>query len=225
MRLLSVFFIIISIASYYFSVHARMEEYGLKLVELEGQLPAPLWQITLGLGVLFFILSPKKTPPAPRTISPTTPKRPKRTVAPAPPKTVPTSPASSTEEMDESWREELAEKATSYTFPRGGKIKLDTQKDVPFTLIIGRLTHQAKKDSIERFAVFISEIPTPKRIIIRFEEACDKGVQNMIRAAFRKHNHISDIIVRSESYQTEIQFHHPDQKWQTHYNILRSFNH
>ena len=214
MRLLFVIFFIASAASYYLSVHNRQSPLSLELIELESQLPAPIWQLSLLGTIILGLLSFRKSTVPPPTV--------KRAPSPKPQKVKKMQQPVETE-LSENWRTEIVQRAQSYSFPRGGKIILDTQKDIPFTLKLGRLSPLAQKDSIDHFARFVSSIPTPKRVSIRFEEKCTKDIQNIIRASFRKHHGSINIVVRTEEYRSEVQFGQPDQKWGSQYNIIKIF--
>ena len=100
---------------------------------------------------------------------------------------------------------------------------IDSQKDIPFTLRLPHGTPQSYKDAVVRFAAFISQIPTPKRTAIRFDEGCKKNDHNMVRGVFRKHFHINEMMIRSESNRVDIQFKHMDQRWGTISNIEKDF--
>ena len=171
--------------------------------------------VYLFLSDFFRCLGVKKKPrPSPPRIT-SKPKNVERT---------PTKPIKEeTEVTSEEWKESLSQQAMAVSFPRGGKIALDPQKDTPFILKLPHKTHQAYKDSIHIFAQWLSNTPTPKRIIIRFDAGCSENEQQLVRAAFRKYYHINEIIIRKETNQIDIFFHHPDQKWGRKYNLNKDF--
>ncbi|MAA78451.1 MAG: hypothetical protein CL916_04265 [Deltaproteobacteria bacterium] len=220
MKLISLLFFILSYGAWYVQQHPSSETWNITFIEWNQKSPVSIWSIFLTLGVILFLRKSKKNP--------TTPSRSSR---PQPKPRTQTQPRAQSEPkapiFDESvaseWKEKLSSSALSLTFPRGGKIAFDPQKDTPFVLKLPHKTHQAYKDSIHIFAQWLCDTPTPKRVMIRFDAGCSEKEQQLVRAAFRKHYHINEMIIRKEANQIDILFHHPDQKWGIKYNLNKTF--
>ena len=215
MKRIAPLFFILAAGSWYAQQYPSLETWSITFLEWNQKLPIPMWSIFIALGI---ILSFGKKKTQPTTVSKASP-------PPPPPKTVPQKPKEPIQEIEASgeWKENLSKKALSLSFPRGGKVALDPQKDAPFILKLPHKTHQAYKDSIHIFAQWLANTPTPKRIIIRFDAGCSEKEQQLVRAAFRKHYHINEMIIRKEANQIDILFHHPDQKWGRKYNLNKDF--
>jgi hypothetical protein len=227
MKILSILFLLISLFSWYGVQQPLIEEWQITLFEWNQKLPIPIWVISAGLGGIIFILStirPKSVNTA-STLSPSKRKASKPPSVPTSPSSIPSKSTDPNQiSFGEDWREEITKSLHELVFPRGGEILIDPQKDLPFTLRIPHKTHQAYKDSVDRFAQWVSSIPTPKRVAIRFEARCSETEHNLVRAAFRKRFHINDMMIRKDSNRAEILFHHPDSKWKTNYNLIKKFD-
>ena len=222
MKRLSAILILLSALTWFVLQQPLREEWQITLFEWNQRLPAPMWIIgfILGFGTLFLSII-QKSPKAAVIKNPSVYK-----ITPSlqaePLKSGPNQEKSS-HTMGEDWREQIEESLQALEFPRGGKILVDPQKDLPFTLRLPHKTHQAYKDSIDRFAQWTFSIPTPKRVAIRFEARCSEVEHNLVRAAFRKRFHITDMMIRKDSNRAEILFHHPDAKWKKNLNFRKIF--
>jgi len=227
MRLLFILFLLISGVTGYASTGTNFEEWAISIKEWDSQLPLPIWQLSLGIAIVILILSLRRSSTSITNTSQATssrqPHSPRRTQTTRPPNPRQTPPVETTND-NEGWKQELVTRSEQVSFPRGGKIIIDGQKDIPFTLRIPHGTPQSSKDAVVRFADFISTIPLPKRIAIRFDEGCKKNEQNMVRGIFRKHFHINDMMIRCEPTRVDIQFRHVDQCWGEWSNINKDFS-
>ena len=216
MKRIAPFFFILAAGAWYAQQYPSLETWNITFIEWNQKLPIPIWSALTILGVVM-MLGKKKVPSPPTYHStpkyPTTPKAEiKHQENPKP-----------AMEVSSEWKEELVQNAMGLTFPRGGKIAIDPQKDTPFVLKLPHKTHQSYKDSINIFAQWLASTPTPKRVLIRFDAGCSEKEQQLVRAAFRKHYHINEMMIRKEANQIDILFHHPDQNWGRKYNLNKDF--
>ena len=222
MKRLSPIFFLLAIGAWYVQKHPSMETWSITFQEWNQKSPLPLWNISLVIGlILFFTKSSTKAKP--RVSTPKVKKPIVQKKQPSPSLHTPPHVQSHDDTETEEWRAVLTQKVQTLKFPRGGKVRIDPQKDTPFMLILPHKTHQAYKDSIDIFAQWLSTIPTPKRVLIRFDAGCSEKEQQLVRAAIRKQYHINDMMVRKDTNQIDILFHHPDQKWGSKYNLNKDF--
>ena len=221
MKRIAPLFFILAAGSWYAQKYPSLETWSITFLEWNQKLPIPMWSIFVALGI-FLSFGKKKTQATTASKAPIPP--PLKTVPQKPkePNQETKTPTQETKASGE-WKENLSKNALALSFPRGGKVALDPQKDTPFILKLPHKTHQAYKDSIHIFAQWLASTPTPKRLIIRFDAGCSEKEQQLVRAAFRKHYHINEMIIRKEANQIDILFHHPDQKWGRKYNLNKDF--
>ena len=213
MKPISLVFFILAAGAWYAQQYPSLETWNITFTEWNQKSPAPIWSILLILGIILMFKTNKRKP----TVSS------RSSVPISPPRVQPKAEMPPPTHESEEWKESLSQKALALTFPRGGKVGLDPQKDTPFVLRLPHKTHQAYKDSINIFAQWLSDTPTPKRAMIRFDAGCSEKEQQLVRGAFRKYYHINEMMIRKEANQIDILFHHPDQKWGRKYNLNKDF--
>ena len=229
MRFLFLLLLIVSGFAWYGSMDNNFAPWAISIKEWNQQLPFPIWMLSLGSSVIVLLLSLRRapqityTPPTQQSKNPATTQHQKKLSSKGDEHPQAKSSHLATDGVEEEWKQEIAAASQKVEFPRGGQIMIDSQKDIPFTLRLPHGTPQSYKDAVVRFAAFVSQIPTPKRTAIRFDEGCKKNDHNMVRGIFRKHFHINEMMIRSESNRVDIQFKHMDQRWGTISNIQKDF--
>ena len=227
MRILSILMAIAAGGFWYIIQPPTREEWSITILEWEQLSPAPIWQILLGVSLLLFVLSffKKKNTVSTNTPNENPPKeelQPKKTETKK--QTIPNTANTQTKTEDNDWRARLFEEVPSVSFPRGGKILLDAQKEVPFTLRLPHKTQQAYKESIDTFCQWLSKQPTPKRAAVRFDGEMTQQEQNIVRGIFRKYYHINEHIIQQTINGVDIIFSHPNRQWDGQYNLSKDFS-
>lgn len=218
MKIFAALFGFLAAGFWYLDQQKSVEEWSISLKEMNQSLPAPIWMICLGGSLLFLAVSimPKKQRnQSAEEVSPP-PK--------APPKKSAPQTQTSSVAVREDWRQNIQKSAEGVSFPRGGSIVLDVQKDTPLSLRLPHKTHQAYKDSIDIFCQWLVTQPTPKRISVRFDAGVTEQEQNLVRSVFRKHYHISDHIIQQTAHSIDVLFHHPAREWGTMFNLFKDFS-
>ncbi len=178
MRSLGLLLLIASGVLGYLSAVDRQSEPALAVVELEGQLPLPLYAMAGALGVLLTAASfltggsgagggsgsggrsgGGRASPRPAEGRGTQPARSPLGAAPINPR---------------GWRENVVKLAHSLSFEAGIFLTIDAEVGVPFLLTIQGATPEKAKRAVTTLGTFIASQPAPPRLAIVFKD-CPEG--------------------------------------------------
>ena len=217
MPLLAVLFFLASIALAYLSVFDRMSPMALTVVEWETKVHLPLYCLSFAAalvsGVVAFIprffqgLDGRKVKrrTAPKTVAPP-PKAPsnqKPQLALVPP-------------PGGDWVQDMVARALALSWEGGVSLLLDDAENVPFTLVLDRVTAEKARRAADALARFCKAIPTPPRVRVRYKDCQDPEVpwHKMVQGTFRRHFTQDQVRVVSQDGWVDVMFGQPDPRWE-----------
>jgi len=186
----------------YFTVLDRESALALDFVEKVPTTSA--WAILVGMGLTLILIDVAKgmLDKAPETPKREPRKRPERLKMP------------SKEEAPLS-RSAILAKAHSFSFGNQVRIEVDTAAGVPITVVLEHMAPQAAKRTIEQVAAWISEVPRPPRLQIRFVQCPDGPIprHRLVTGAIATHLPRSDFKATAHLDNVEVLFFEPDPEW------------
>lgn len=105
--------------------------------------------------------------------------------------------------------------ARGFGFGNNVRLEPDTSPGVPLTVVLQHMSPQAVKRTCVRVAAFVSEIPRPPRVRIRFEQCPDDPSprQHVVTGAISTHIARSEFKATSHLDHVEVLFFNPDPEW------------
>lgn len=184
----------------YASLMDRSSSWALTVVELDGQLPTPLWALALGGAVLGLgidqlqrLLEAGKAPPAKR----------------AP---VVRSRAAVHEATD---RDGLLQRIRALPLPKGARLRMDDPPTVPLHLILEEAPEKRVRRAVGALGVLLAGLPLPPRVRVSMR-GCPEPLtpwHHIVGAALAEHLPRSEFKIVPGLDGVDVMFHRPDPVW------------
>ena len=202
MRLVGVLLLLLAAGLGWLTQVDRMSPLALSVVEVESQIGFPLALITAVAGIVMLVLGFRKRPAPP---APQEQEQPNNSAG-----VKPSISAASSE-----WVSDVIERAQALPLEAGVKITLDRGSEIPFTLLLDRVTPEVARRSLDAFSSFLSSVPTPKRAKVVYIGANATGVprQHSVRGALRRVFHAAAFQVVAQEDEVDVLFFTPDPCW------------
>lgn len=202
MRLVGVLLLLLAAGLGWLTQVDRMSPLALSVVEVESQIGFPLALIAAVAGIVMLVLGFRKRPAPP---APQAEERPNHTAG-----VKPSISATSSE-----WVSDVIGRAQALPLAAGASITLDKGSEIPFTLLLNRVTPEVERRSLDAFSSFLSSIPTPKRAKVVYVGANATGVprQHVVRGTLRRVFHAAAFQVVAQEDEVDVLFFTPDPCW------------
>jgi len=183
----------------YASVVDRKSTWALSVVELDGQLPTPLWGVLLGLGVL--LVGYSRLAELTRTASSGSGHAPvvRRRSAPQRPAD----------------RDGLVQRIRALPLPMGARLLLDDPPTIPLHLVVEEAPEKRVRRAVGAVGVLLAGLPLPPRMRVSLRK-CPEPLtpwHHIIAAALAEHLPRSEFKVVPGLDGVDILFHRPDPSW------------
>ena len=183
----------------YFSVVDRTSTWALHVVELDGQLPTPVWALLLGVGVV--ALGADRL----RTMARSAPQAPER--APvvrrrAAPQLAPD-------------RDGFVARVRRLSLPTGARLLVDDPPTIPLHLLVEEAPEKRVRRAVGAVAGMLSDAPLPPRLRVSMRR-CPEPLtpwHHLVSAALAEHLPRSEFKVVPGVDGVDVMFHRPDPSW------------
>lgn len=183
----------------YASVVDRTSAWALSVVELDGQLPTPLWALLLGVGILLVGVS--RLSGMARGGS----------TASAPGPVVRRRPVA----QPNTGRDGLVQRIRALPLPAGARLLVDDPPTIPLHLIVEEAPEKRVRRAVGAVGVLLAGLPLPPRMRVSLRK-CPEPLtpwHHIINAALAEHLPRSEYKVVSGLDGVDILFHRPGPGW------------
>jgi len=200
MRLLSGLSLLAAGGAWYLVNVDRRSARALDLVELQGDLPFPLWAGLLAVSVVLFVLGR----PA-RAAGAVVKQRPARSRTPE------ATPVSE----DAGWYASAVARAATRGWEQGVHVAWSPVPGVDVMLVLQSATQARVKRSVRAFAGFLSELPRPRRVRVQLRQCDTDGldVTREVEAAVHTFWPRSHLKVLKTGDDVDVLFSQPEPGW------------
>ena len=210
MRALGVLLLLAAGVGWYLLEQDRMSPAALTVVEWETRLalPVPLYVPLIAAGVLLLVAGvvARRRAPSPEPAAPPPRRRP-----PSPASLPPGAGAEGTD--DGRWVGEMLSRARRLPIETGASLQFDVADGVPVGLRLERMAPEAERRSLEAFAEFLSQIPTPPRVLVEVIGGSTQRPRHLLHRALRGLFAPDTMQVLQHGQQIDVLFFTPDDRW------------
>jgi hypothetical protein len=179
----------------------RRTPWALDLVELQSDVPVPIWALLAGLGLLLFLGGGKtraraasKSPRSRPRDSPAEPERP---------------------DIETDWYRSAIARSQKETWEHGVHMSWGPLPDIDVMLVLQSATPARFKRSVRAFLELIAGLPRPRRIRIQLRNCDTEGlnVAQEVQACCYKHWQRGQVRVMAMGNEVDIFFQQPEPGW------------
>ena len=216
MRSLGLVLVVVGAGLLWLSVGDRQSALALSVVELDGKLPVPLGSLIGAAGVLLVgkdllgrILGGGKDEPLParqqQLRDGLAGQRNTGGRGDATPLRI---------DPGEDWKAVLRARARQEVYEPGVRIELDPAAGVPFALVLDSPSPEQLRRNVDQFAAFLSTIPTPPRVMVRFATGTEPIAprKHLVAGVFRRYFPAGAQVVPQQD-RLAIMLPDPDPRW------------
>lgn len=203
-RLLSVLSLLAAGGAWYLVNVDRRSARALDLVQLQGDLPVPIWAALAVVGVALFGLGGR--PKVRDSVA-----RPRRARASTPQATPQATPVTE----DSGWYQSAVARAAERGWEQGVHVAWSPLPGVDVMLVLQSATQARVKRSVRAFAGFLSELPRPRRVRIQLRQCDTDGldVTRDVEAAVHTFWPRSHLKVLRTGDDVDVLFSQPEPGW------------
>jgi len=203
-----------SAAAVYYLLHVdRSSPLALELVELQSDVPVPIWILLAGLGVLAGLLlhSPKPKPW-------TAPIQPRKRPPPPKPRMLTATmsdPYAPAPDEKPDWYQKAVSQSQRLSWEQGVRMAWAPAPRIDVMLVCQSSTPARYKRSVEAFAEFLARHPNPRRVRIQARQ-CDLGSLNLnheVNGIWRQHFEHGAYRVMVDERNVDLFFTEPAEGW------------
>ena len=183
----------------YASVVDRTSVHALSIVELDSQLPTPLWAILLAVGIVAMgtsrLRSVASTSSAPSRARPVVRRRQAPQQAPG--------------------RDGLAQRVRALPLPTGCRILLDDPPTIPLHLVVEEAPEKRVRRAVGALGVLLAGLPLPPRVRVSMRRCPEPNTpwHHVVGAALGEHLSRSEFKVVPGTDGVDVMFFRPDPSW------------